>query len=63
MKRQEAIAKLWPIGAPALAGLFTGVGFGQGRPQTSTAQTEESEGAQETKEKKEEEQEEVFYHK
>lgn len=62
LKRQEAIAKLWPIGAPALAGLFTGVGFGQGRPQSSAAAAQDqSKEGNEEKDKKDEEKEEVFF--
>ena len=60
IKRQEAIAKLWPIGAPALAGLFTGVGFGQARAQPQAASTEEGKEEQEKAEEKSEEKQEVF---
>ena len=30
VKQQEAMAKLWPIGMPAMAGLFGGIGLGKG---------------------------------
>lgn len=29
-KQQEALANMWPLGLPAVAGLFGGIGLGQG---------------------------------
>lgn len=57
------MAKLWPIGAPAMAGLFTGVGFGQGKPRTQGDVAKEVAGEENSGEKTEakEEQKEVFW--